>query len=85
VDSESFDDEYGLFDGSCQACDRIARINDLGLCEECDAKLDRDFVRARNWAYSASAFDVLEDQLEKLRSEVIKKYGIKFELLQPPE
>lgn len=31
-------------------------VNDLGLCEDCASKLDRDMIRKRDWAYSVLAF-----------------------------
>lgn len=79
--SEILDNEYGLYEGFCQACDKIARINDISLCEDCDAKFDRDCIRLRKWDYSASAFGVPKDKLEDLRSEVIRLYGNKLELI----
>jgi len=81
--SKFTDNDYGLYEGICQACDNRTRINDIGLCEDCNAKFDRDVIRQRKWAYSASAFGVPEDRLEDLRNEVIKHYGEKLELLAP--
>ena len=85
-DSEEDDfEDYGFFEGECQGCDTFQPLNDLGLCEECDGKLDRDLIRQRDWAYSASAFGVPESKLEDLRKEVIKHYGEKLELIAPTE
>jgi len=40
------DDNFlGTFEGECQGCDMITRVNDLGLCEECSGKLERDLIR----------------------------------------
>ena len=44
--------------GECQGCDAIRTLNDLGLCEVCAAKLDRDLIRQRGWEYSSLAFGV---------------------------
>ncbi|MGD2092684.1 MAG: hypothetical protein PVH61_41340 [Candidatus Aminicenantes bacterium] len=88
-DIDSFDIEddelsdYGFYEGECQACDSFESLNDMGLCRECDAKLDRDLIRERDWAYSVSAFGVPESKLEELREEVIKQYGEKLELIAP--
>jgi hypothetical protein len=80
--SDNLDNEFGSYEAECQGCDCITRVNDLGLCEECDAKLDRDQIREREWDYSASAFGVA-DKLEELRAKTIKKYGKKLELIAP--
>jgi hypothetical protein len=44
---------FGMWDGQCQACEMWGRVNDLGLCEECDGKIQRDLIRARDWDYVA--------------------------------
>jgi hypothetical protein len=72
---------FGFYEGECQGCDIFQSLNDLGLCEECAGKLDRDLIRQRDWAYSVSAFGVPESKLEDLRIEVIKKYGKELELI----
>ncbi|UCE07526.1 MAG: hypothetical protein JSW07_05695, partial [bacterium] len=63
--------------------DIFQSLNDLGLCEDCAGKLDRDLIRQRNWAYSALAFGVPESKLEELRKDIIKHYGEKLELIAP--
>ena len=84
-----FDDEddelngFGLHEGECQGCDAFTRLNDLGLCEDCEGKLERDLVRQRDWAYSAMAFGCPESKREDLRKEIIAKYGEKMELIAP--
>jgi hypothetical protein len=50
------------------------------MFQECAAKLERDLIRSRDWAYSAAAFLVDEDQLEALRERVIQEYGVANEL-----
>jgi hypothetical protein len=50
---EDMDEEWGWYDGQCYACDLLGRVDDLGLCEECRTKLERDLVRQRDWDYSA--------------------------------
>jgi hypothetical protein len=80
------DDEsngYGYYEGECQGCDIFQPLDDLGLCEECFGKLERDLIRQRDWAYSALAFGVPESKLEELREDVIKHYGEKLELIAP--
>ncbi len=74
---------FGFYEGECQGCDIFQSLNDLGLCEECAGKLDRDLIRQRDWHYSVSAFGAPESKLEELRKEVIKHYGKKHELIAP--
>ena len=77
------DDEFGFYDAECQGCDILTRVDDVGLCKECAAKLDRDLVRQRDWDYSAMAFGVPPEQREELRRKVIQKYGENLELIAP--
>ena len=74
---------FGNYEGLCQGCDILLRLNDLGLCEICTGKLDRDMIRERDWAYSVSAFGVPSGKLEELRQQVITQYGEKLELIAP--
>ena len=41
------EEEWGLWEGQCVACDMYGRINDLQLCKICAAKLERDLMRLR--------------------------------------
>ena len=75
--------DYGIYEGTCQACDLLQPLNDLGLCEECAGKLDRDMIRKRDWAYAESAFGVPDSELENLRKTVIRHHGEKLELIAP--
>jgi rubredoxin len=86
-DVSSGDDElFGFHStGECQGCDIMTSLNDLGLCDDCSEKLDRDLIRQRDWAYSALAFGVPSSQREELRHNVISQYGEKFELISPPK
>ncbi len=83
----SEDDELFGFNstGECQACDTIKSLNDLGFCDECAEKLDRDLIRQRDWAYSTLAFGVPSSKHEELRQNVISQYGEKLELISPSE
>ena len=78
------DDEFGdSYEGICQACDAYSSVDDMMLCNECASKLERDLIRQGEWDYSASAFGMSKDGREKLRNEVIKKYGKKLEVIAP--
>jgi len=70
-------------DGQCQGCDRHLSVNDLGLCDECAAKLDRDLIRQRDWDYAMPAFGLDAVRREELRRQVIGQYGEKLELIAP--
>ena len=72
---------FGMWDGQCQACKMWGRVNDLGLCEECDGKIQRDLIRARDWDYVAAAFGLDDEGRERLRAEVVRQYGAKNELI----
>jgi hypothetical protein len=82
---EGTDEEWGWYDGQCYACDLLRRVDDLGLCEECRTKLERDLIRQRDWDYSAWAFGLSDEGREKLYHQVIAQYGKKLELIAPPE
>ncbi len=74
-----------LIDTFCAACDLPFAVNDLGLCDACFAKLERDLIRSRDWDYSVTAFGVAPDQLEALRERVIRDYGTAYELMESPK
>ncbi len=74
----------GMIDSLCIACELPLPVNDLGLCASCAAKLDRDLIRARDWDYSVTASGVGSDQREALRQQVIREYGVHYELILPP-
>lgn len=75
------DDSFGLWEGQCQACDMWGPVNDLLLCEECDAKIQRDLIRAGDWDYVAAAFGLDDEGRKRLRAAVIGQYGPKNELI----
>ena len=74
---------FGFYEGECQGCDFFTRLNDLGLCEECAGKLERDLIRQRDWDYSALAYECPESKREELRKEIITRHGEKLELIAP--
>lgn len=80
---ESSTDE--LIDTICVGCDLPFPVNDLGLCDDCSAKLERDLIRSRDWEYSVTAFAVAPDQLEGLRERIIRDYGADYELIESPD
>jgi len=75
------DKAFGIWEGQCQACDMWGAVNDLMLCEECDAKVQRNLIRARDWDYVAAAFGLGDEDRERLRAEVIRQYGADNELI----
>lgn len=82
---EDTDEEWEGYDGQCCACDRWGQVDDLGLCEECRTKFERDLVRLRDWDYSAWAFGLSDEGREVLYREVIAQHGKKLELIAPPD
>ena len=78
-----FEDVFGSFEGACYSCEMFARLNDLALCEECAAKLDRDLIRQRDWDYAMLAYGLPVEHRETLRRDIINTYGAKLELISP--
>ena len=70
--------------GRCQACDSWIRVNDLGLCEECDITVQRDLIRAPDRDYVTAAFGLDDKDRERLRTEVIHQYGAAHKLIIDP-
>ncbi len=78
-EAELFED----YEGECAGCDNYAKLDDIGLCKECGAKLDRDMIRERDWERSMTAFICPKDRREELRDHVIKQHGAELELIAP--
>jgi len=72
---------FGFYEGECQGCDIFTRVDDVGLCEECAAKLERDLIRQRDWIYSKMAYGVPPEKREELRRKVIQQHGEDLELI----
>ncbi len=86
--TENDEDDLGLlaaYEGECAGCDDYTKLDDLGLCEDCAAKLDRDMIRERDWERSMSAWICPQDKREELRDQVIRKHGAKLELIASPK
>jgi hypothetical protein len=81
-EEDGYESSWSL-EGQCQACDTWGRVDDLGLCDDCAPKLERDLIRQREWDYSAMAFGVSPDDREKLRQQVIAQFGAALELIAP--
>jgi hypothetical protein len=82
--NDDFDNDDSIFpqyEAECQGCDIWGPVDDLGLCDDCAGKLERDMIRQRDWAYSALAFGCPEDKLEDLRNEIIETHGKQLELI----
>jgi hypothetical protein len=83
IDEE--DEDFGFYEGECQACEVFGPLDDMGLCEVCAGKFERDVIRQRNWDYSALAFGFPQEKREELRRNIIKEYGERFELIAPDD
>ena len=75
--------EFELYEGDCAGCEIFGRVTELGLCEGCSGKLERDLIRNRDWAYSVTAFGLTNEQREDVRRQVVRKYGKGLELIAP--
>ncbi len=71
------------YEAECAGCDTYAELDELGLCKDCGAKLDRDMIRERDWERSMTAWVCPKDRREELRDEVIRKHGAALELIAP--
>ena len=78
------EEPFGLWEGQCQACEMWGPVNDLMLCEGCNAMLERDLIRQRDWEYSATAFGLSPEACEELRRQVVRQFGEVLELIAPP-
>ena len=87
TDYFDFDDDpgYGLSYSQCQGRDLWLAVDDLGLCDGCREKLERDLIRQRGWEYSAWAFGVPPEKREELRQQIVGRYGERLELIAPQE
>jgi hypothetical protein len=73
--------DFDFYEGKCQGCYIFKYINELGLCEECTVKLERDLIRNRDWDYSTLTYNLTESKREQLRRDVIKQHGKKLEII----
>lgn len=87
LDDDDEDDDLwdSGYEGKCQACDNYGPVDDLSLCPACGEKLERDFIRQREWEYSGLAFGLPHVAREKLRDMVIEDFGSKLEILAPKQ
>jgi len=75
--------EFGSRDDQCAGCEAFGRIDDLGLCENCSTKLERDLIRERDWAYSVTAYGLNDEQREEVRRQIVGEFGEDLELIAP--
>ena len=75
--------EFGLHEGECAGCEAFRRIGDLGLCEDCSGKLERDLIRKRDWASSVTVYGLSDHEREDVRSQIVHIFGEGQELIDP--
>ena len=75
--------EFGLHESECAGCGGICRVGDLGLCEDCSEKLERDLIRERDWAYCTTVYGMSDQQRENVRAQIVRKFGNALELIAP--
>jgi hypothetical protein len=80
LEDDDFDDSNM---SECQGCDTYLPVNDQCLCSDCSNKLERDLIRERSWDYSYICYGTDLSKRDKLRNDIIKKYGEKLELISP--
>jgi hypothetical protein len=66
----------------CIACELLTEVNELGFCEACFEKFERDLIRSRD---DALISQMTAKTFHTLRKEVIRVYGAEYELLSPPK
>jgi hypothetical protein len=77
--------EFDLHEDECAGCEQFRRANELGVCEDCSQKLERDLIRKRDWAYGATAYGVSEERREDMRRQIVDKFGEGLELIAPSQ
>ena len=80
---EETDDDYGCIEGECAGCGNLGRNNEMGLCDDCSGKLERDLIRERDWAYSVTVYGMNNSQRNEVRNQILRKYGKRHELIVP--
>jgi len=73
--------DFGFYEGECHGCNIFQPLNDLGLCEECAGKLERDLIRESYRDYTISGYGLESAECGEIRIKVIKEYGEKLELI----
>ncbi len=74
-------DTWGAFEAECYGCGLFGAVDGQFLCESCAAKLERDLIRQRDWDYSVEAYALSSEGRERIRRQVIAKYGKALELI----
>lgn len=84
--NERYEDDYWDNWNSeiCVGCDLPSHVNNVGLCDSCYAKLERDMIRSRDWDRSGLAFGTPDSELENLRLRIMREFGKDYELIEPP-
>lgn len=62
----------------CIACELLTEVNELGFCEVCFEKFERDLIRLHDESITAH---MTSKAFQALRKEVIRIYGADYELL----
>lgn len=85
TDERYEDDYWDNWNGEiCVGCDLPSHVNDVGLCDSCYAKLERDMIRSHDWDRSGLAFGTPDSELENLRLRIMREFGKDYELIEPP-
>lgn len=81
--TDNVDGVFDSFEDQCQGCSCFRPLDDIGLCDECAKKLERDLIRERDWDYSVTAYGLSAEQREEIRRQVTVQFGQSLELIAP--
>ena len=80
-EEEAFDEIFGEGEGPCGVCGTDDPVDEMGFCETCADKFERDTLRLRRWKYSITAAYTPGEEYEDLRRDVIEQFGEELEIL----
>lgn len=75
--------DFGRHEAECAGCEQFRCVNELGVCENCSQKLERDLIRKRDWAYSVTAYGMSDQRREVMRRQIVDNFGEGLELIAP--
>ncbi len=82
-ENRSPEDTVPQDDIECKGCDATSALNELGLCNDCADKLDRDMLRLRDWDFTKLSIGLQPEERENLRRQIISQHGKELELILP--
>ena len=80
-DNDPVDEILNDYEDHCRGCNNFSHLDDMGYCEKCGEKFERDMLRLRRWEFSLTASYIPKDEYENLRQDTIDQFGPEFEIL----